>query len=54
MSALISLITRGGYADRILNDRQLARILGGSDDRRYGQVKRVLKSGDLIRVKRGH
>ena len=54
MSALISLITHGGYADRILNDRQLARLLGGSDDRRYGQVKRALKSGELIRVMRGH
>jgi len=32
----------------------LARIIGGSDDRRYGQVKRALKSGDIIRIKRGH
>jgi hypothetical protein len=54
MGALISRITHDGYADRILNDRQLARLLGGSDDRRYGQVKRALKSGDLIRVTRGH
>ena len=53
MGNLISLIIDAGYADRVLNDRQLARILGGSDDRRYGQVKRALKSGDLIRVKRG-
>ena len=45
MSALISLIRRSGYADRILNDQQLAR--------RYGQVKRALKSGDLVRIKRG-
>jgi len=54
MTTLISLITRAGYTNRILNDRQLARIIGGSDDRRYGQVKRALKSGDLIRIKRGH
>ncbi len=54
MSALVSLVIDAGYANRILNDRQLARILGGSDDRRYGQVKRALKSGDLIRVKRGY
>ena len=54
MSSLVSLIKREGYADRLLNDRQLARLLGGSDDRRYGQVKRALKSGDLIRVKRGN
>lgn len=54
MSKLISLIADAGYADRIFNDKQLARILGGSDDRRYGQVKRALKSGELIRIKRGH
>lgn len=54
MSHLISLLKSEGYADRLLNDRQLARLLGGSDDRRYGQVKRALKSGDLIRVKRGN
>ena len=54
MSTLVSLVIDAGYANCILNDRQLARILGGSDDRRYGQVKRALKSGNLIRVKRGN
>lgn len=54
MNTLVSLVMGAGYANRILNDRQLVRILGGSDDRRYGQVKRALKSGDLIRVKRGY
>jgi len=54
MSTLVSLVIDAGYENRILNERQLARILGGSDDRRYGQVKRALKSGDLIRVKRGY
>ncbi|WP_425408140.1 type IV toxin-antitoxin system AbiEi family antitoxin domain-containing protein [Hyphococcus sp.] len=52
MSGLISQITSAGYADRILNDQQIGRILGGSDDRRYGQVKRALQSRALIRIKR--
>lgn len=34
MSALISQITSAGYADRVLSDQQIGRILGGSDDRR--------------------
>lgn len=53
MNRLVSRLTEEGYADRIVNDRQLARLLGGSDDRRYGQVKRALKSGGLIQIKRG-
>ncbi len=53
MSALISQVTSAGYADRVLSDQQIGRILGGSDDRRYGQVKRALQSGALIRIKRG-
>lgn len=53
MSALISQIKSAGYADRILSDQQIGRILGGSDDRRYGQVKRALQSGALVRIKRG-
>jgi len=54
MNSLVSNILDAGYADRILDDQQIARILGGSDDRRYGQVKRALKSGGLIQLKRGH
>jgi len=53
MSPLISQITSAGYADRVLSDQQIGRILGGSDDRRYGQVKRALQSGALVRIKRG-
>ncbi len=53
MSALVSHITSTGYADRVLSDQQIGRILGGSNDRRYGQVKRALQSGDLVRIKRG-
>ncbi len=41
-----------GPRQSIINDRQLARLLGGSDDRRYGLVKRALKTGGLIQLKR--
>lgn len=53
MSSLINQIIANGQANFVLNDRQLARVLGGSDGRRYGQVNRAMKAGDLVRVKRG-
>lgn len=53
MNTLISQVKSAGYADRVLSDQQIGRILGGSDDRRYGQVKRALQSGGLVRIKRG-
>jgi len=53
MSTLIQRVSDAGYADRILSDRQLARLLGGSDQRRYGLVNRALKTGGLVRIKRG-
>lgn len=37
----------------MLTERQLARILGGSDDSRYALVKRSVKAGALARIKRG-
>lgn len=53
MSSLVDQISAAGLADRFLNDRQLAELLGGSDARRYGLVNRALKDGSLIRLKRG-
>lgn len=53
MTPLAKFIITHGRANYVLNDKQLARILGGSDERRYGQVNRALRAGDLIRVKRG-
>jgi len=53
MSSLINQIIANGQANFVLSDRQLARVLGGSDGRRYGQVNRAMKVGDLVRVKRG-
>ena len=53
MTPLAKQIISNGQANHVLNDRQLARMLGGSDERRYGQVNRALKTGELLRVKRG-
>ncbi len=53
MNKLAMQIIDAGYADRVLTERQLARILGGSDDSRYGLVKRALQAGALLRIKRG-
>lgn len=39
--------------ERILDEGQLARLLGGSPPRRYGLVNRALQAGELQRLKRG-
>jgi hypothetical protein len=53
MTTLVKQIIDNDKANQVLNDRQLARLLKGSDQRRYGQVNRAIKAGQLIRVKRG-
>lgn len=53
MSSLTEQVTAAGLADHILSERQLARLLGGGEARRYGLVNRALKDGSLLRVKRG-
>ncbi len=53
MSSLAQQIKAAGLADHILSERQLGRLLGGGDARRYGLVNRALKDGSLLRVKRG-
>lgn len=53
MNTLVKRIIESDKSDHVLNEKQLARLLKGSAQRRYGQVNRALKSGSLIRVKRG-
>jgi len=36
-----------------IRETELAILLGGSDDRRYSWVKRVIDREDLIRLKKG-
>lgn len=53
MTPLTEKIFRAGLADRPLSASQVGRLLGGSDARRYGQVNRALKAGELIKPRRG-
>ena len=40
-------------SNHVLSESQLARILGGSNSRRYGLVNRACKAGELHRLRRG-
>jgi predicted transcriptional regulator of viral defense system len=53
MTALAKRISAAGLSSRILDERQLAELVGGTAARRYGLVNRAIKDGALIRVKRG-
>jgi len=53
MTPLTELIIKSGDANRILSVGQLERLLGGSNARRYGQVNRALKVGELLQARRG-
>jgi hypothetical protein len=53
MMSLTEKIIETDQADRLFNDKQLRRLLGGSDARRYGLVNRALKANELHRIKRG-
>ena len=53
MMNLTEKIYKAGLADRPLSVSQIHRLLGGSDARRYGQVNRALKAGELIKPRRG-
>jgi len=53
MKALTEKIMDSQLVNRIFNDADLERILGGSPARRYGLVNRALKAGELHRLKRG-
>jgi len=53
MTSLANQISDAGYADRIISERMLARLVEGSPASRYGLVNRALKDGSLIRLRRG-
>lgn len=53
MTVLVKEISAAGLGSRILDERQLAELVGGSSARRYGLVNRAIKEGALVRVKRG-
>lgn len=53
MQTLTQMLMEQGWEKRVLDDTQLARLVGGSDARRYGLVNRALHAGELLRLKRG-
>jgi len=53
MTPLTEQILKRGLADRALTANQIGRLLNGSNARRYGQVNRALKAGELINPRRG-
>lgn len=53
MQSLTKLIINANLADRVLTEHQLARLVDGSDQRRYNLVNRAINKGELIRVRRG-
>lgn len=53
MTPLTELIIKSGDAERVLSAQQLDRLLGGGAARRYGQVNRALKAGELLKARRG-
>jgi hypothetical protein len=53
MQALTEQLLFHPLHERILDEEQLARLLGGSPARRYGLVNRALQAGELQRLKRG-
>lgn len=53
MVSLTERIIEAGLGDRLFNEHQLARVLEGSAQSRYGIVNRALKAGELCRYQRG-
>ncbi len=53
MQTLTQQLIDLGLKNRVLTDSQLARIVGGSPQRRYGLVNRAMKAGELLRLTRG-
>ena len=53
MQKLAQKLIDHGLENRVLTEKQLARVLEGSQQRRYGLVNRALKAGELHRLSRG-
>lgn len=53
MQTLAQKLIEQGLENRVLTEKQLARVLDGSQQRRYGLVNRALKTGELHRLSRG-
>lgn len=54
MQSLTEKIFLSNLKNRIFSDFQLQQMLAGSPQSRYALVSRALKSGELLRLQRGH
>lgn len=53
MQTLTKQILDAGLSNRAFNDAQLARLVEGTPQRRHNLVNRAVKTGELVRLKRG-
>ena len=53
MQTLTELLINRGYKNRVIVDTQLARLIGGTPQRRHSLVNRAMKASELLRLRRG-
>jgi predicted transcriptional regulator of viral defense system len=53
MQTLTELLINQGYKNRVIVDTQLARLIGGTPQRRHSLVNRAMKASELLRLRRG-
>jgi len=53
MQTLTELLINRGYKNRVIADTQLARLIGGTPQRRHSLVNRAMKASELLRLRRG-
>jgi len=53
MQTLTEELIRAGWAGRVVSNAQLARLLGGTPQRRYNLVNRAVQHGELLPLRRG-
>lgn len=53
MQTLTKLLFQEGLTRPVLNEIQIARVIEGSDQRRYNLVNRAVKAGELHCLGRG-
>ncbi|MCK5842766.1 MAG: hypothetical protein KAH31_11385 [Candidatus Sabulitectum sp.] len=53
METLTDLLLRSKYKNRLVTPETISRLLTGSSARQWGLLNRALKSGELLKLKRG-
>ncbi len=53
METLTDLLLKSKHRNRLITPETISRLAGGTSARQWGLVNRALKSGDLIKLKRG-